>query len=292
MKKHYSSLINLCFITLLAYLGTQAFYKTLAAQMDVYPLPVSPPRQGPALAQETRRPLSDYSTVEKRNLFDTPAQAGAVPPPTLPEPDTNTTEDLQLTALKIRLWGTVTGDPSRACAVIEDSKKRKQNLYRQGDTIQGATIKKILREEVILNVNGKDEKLTMAKADSKSGGRPSPGSPFPGKRRSSDAKKIDLKRAEIDAAMKDVNQLMKQARIRPHFKNGKADGLTLSRVKRNSLFTKLGLKSGDIITGVDGQDIKSVDDALKFYNNLKSSSNVKVQIRRRGSLQDIEYEIE
>ena len=92
--------------------------------------------------------------------------------------------------------------------------------------------------------------------------------------------------------MGDLNGLMDQAKIRPHFRNGKPDGLTISRIKRDSIFSQLGLRSGDIITGVDGQSIESVDDALKFYNQLKSSSNVNLQIRRRGMPKQIEYTIE
>lgn len=107
-----------------------------------------------------------------------------------------------------------------------------------------------------------------------------------------DAKKISLKRSEIEEAVSDINTLMKQAKIRPHFKNGKPDGLTLTRVKRNSIFTKLGLRSGDILTGIDGNDIESVDDALKFYNSLKSASNVDVEVKRRGRMQHINYSID
>ena len=101
-----------------------------------------------------------------------------------------------------------------------------------------------------------------------------------------------MSRQVIDEAMNDINSLMEQAKIRPHFRNGKPDGLTISRIKRDSIFTQLGLRSGDIITGVDGQVIESVDDALKFYNQLKSSSNVTLEVRRRGRPKQIEYTIE
>jgi len=43
---------------------------------------------------------------------------------------------------------------------------------------------------------------------------------------------------------------------------------------------------------VDGKDIESVDDALKFYQNLQLSSKVQLQIKRRGRLKTIDYHIE
>ena len=54
----------------------------------------------------------------------------------------------------------------------------------------------------------------------------------------------------------------------------------------------MGLRRGDIITGVDGQAIESVDDALALYNRLKSASNVKLEIKRRGQSRILDYNIQ
>ena len=52
---------------------------------------------------------------------------------------------------------------------------------------------------------------------------------------------------------------------RPHFTAGKSDGLLLYGIQPDSLFRKMGIKNGDIIMGVDGNEIESVDDALALY---------------------------
>jgi general secretion pathway protein C len=85
---------------------------------------------------------------------------------------------------------------------------------------------------------------------------------------------------------------MSQVKVRPHFKDGKPDGLTLSHIRPNSIFKEMGLKNGDIVKGVNGKDIQSVDDALKFYENLKSSTSVELQIERKGEQLSIGYQIE
>lgn len=299
------TLLTLAFITLSAHLGVSIFYKAVTARMHVFQPPTTAAHQTARLAAEQRRPLSAYQSIEKRNLFKTEdeAQTSAETEPT-PEP----VAAIEPTTLKLKLWGTVTGDSDRSYAVIEDPRKRMQNLYREGDTVQdNAIVKKILREQVILTVAGKDEMLSMEKVE---GGqqvarapsvsavqrpRQSPRtSPFVagGGDSSGAAQRYELKRDQIEEAVSNVNQLMRQAKIRPHFRDGKPDGLTLSRIRPDSIFEQLGLKSGDIITGVDGETIESVDDALRFYNSLKSSSNVKIQIRRQGKEQDIEYTIE
>jgi general secretion pathway protein C len=54
----------------------------------------------------------------------------------------------------------------------------------------------------------------------------------------------------------------------------------------------MGLRSGDVITGVNGSSLVSVDDALKIYENMKSSSNMSIEIKRRGRNRTIDYNIE
>jgi len=295
MKKYFV-IANILLITAGIYLGVKAFYQSVTAELEsAAPISRSDDKPAVSLEKEVRRPLAHYNTISKRNLFNTKEEEDKekeeTPPPEEPE------KDMEETKLKLKLWGTVSGESKTTYAVIEDTKQRKQNLYREGDTLQNAVVKKILREQLILTVNGKDEILKME--EKTPGGRKTAkkGPSMPGVRNDENAedvptKNLQIARSEVDEALSDVNNLMKQARIRPHFKDGKPDGLTLTRVKPKSIFRKLGLRSGDILMGVDGDPIESVDDALKFYDNLGSSSNLKLQIKRRGKLQNIDYNIE
>ncbi|HKK90012.1 MAG TPA: PDZ domain-containing protein, partial [Desulfobacteraceae bacterium] len=103
---------------------------------------------------------------------------------------------------------------------------------------------------------------------------------------------ITLDRSLVDRSMGNINTLMKQVRIRPHFSGGKPDGMLLYGIKHDSLFKKMGLRNGDIIMGVDGKKIRSVDDALALYQNLKNASGVDMQIKRRGRLKEINYNVQ
>jgi general secretion pathway protein C len=142
----------------------------------------------------------------------------------------------------------------------------------------------------VLSVDGKDEILEMEKMES------GPSARIPQRARTAavppSTQRIVLKQTDLTEALEDVNALMRQARFRPYFRNGKPDGLLLTGVRPNSIFRKMGLRNGDIIMGVDEQDIKSVDDALMFYQNLKSSSSAKLQIKRRGRSRTMEYTIQ
>jgi general secretion pathway protein C len=52
------------------------------------------------------------------------------------------------------------------------------------------------------------------------------------------------------------------------------------------------LRNGDIITGVNGNPIGSVEDAVKVFEELSSGSNIQLQIKRRGREQTLDYNIE
>ena len=278
--KRYFTILNVLLITAAVFFMVKVFYKVAGAKIDPAPPPKDAARHVIPNETSTRHPLSDYRAVMDRNLFKTKTGTGG-------RPQKLDIESLTPTELKLKLLGTVTGNEKEAYAVIEDTDVRRQNLYKVGDTIQNATLKIILREKVVLNVNGKDEILGIEKVreEGKTGRSPE-------RKIASTSRNITIKRSQIDTALQDVNTLMKQVRIQPHFQNGKPDGLRLTGVRPNSIFYKMGLKSGDIIMGVDGKNIESVDDALKFYQSLQSASRVQLQLKRRGRPKTIEYNIE
>jgi general secretion pathway protein C len=278
--KRYLAILNVLLITAAVFFVVKAFYKVAGAKIDHAPPSQAAARHVIPNEASTRHPLSHYRAIMDRNLFKTKTGTGG-------RPRKLDIESLTPTDLKLKLLGTVTGDEKEAYAVIEDTAVRRQNLYKIGDTIQNATLKMILREKVVLHVNGKDEILGIEKVRE---ARKTDRSP---KRKSaSNSRNITIKRSQIDTALQDVNTLMKQVRIQPHFQNGKPDGLRLTGVRPNSIFYKMGLKSGDIIIGVDGKNIESVDDALKFYQSLQSASKVQLQLKRRGRPKTIDYNIE
>ncbi len=279
--------VNLVCITVSAYVGVAGFYGTISTRLDNKPLSAQQDVFRIGDTDTTRKPLSAYQAVLDRNLFNTRSTATT----SAAKVDV---ESLEETKLNLKLWGTVSGSEDGDYAVIEDVKAREQNLYRTGDAIQTATVKEIFREKVVLTVNGKDEVLQMqelvsGKAVSRPGGLPTrAAASSSGAVR---AQRISLRRSYIEQSMTDMASLMTQVQIRPHMENGMPAGLSLSSIKPNSIFRRMGLRNGDVITGVDGTDISSVDDALKLVDNLKSSSQLSVQLKRRGREKSIEYSI-
>lgn len=285
MIKICFNLLNLIFLTVSIYYAVDAGYDVLKVQTsDLLPANkiqgsiVEPPNNNP-------HPFSYYQPIITRNLFHSNRsdhQGKAVKDVEL--------EKLNKTKLQLKLWGTVVSPAERSYAVIESDAERKQNLYRVGDTVSDAFVKRILREKVVLTVDGVDEVLEIEQpAQETTGSTFSPMAVIAQPTEFSSAlskRRITMSRSQIEAATGNLSQLLNEAKIEPA-----PDGLLVSNVKPNSLFRRMGLRNGDVIVGVDGKPIGSVDDALKLYENLKTSDTASVEIKRRNRSQVIEYRI-
>ena len=290
MVNRYFNIANILLVTAGVYLLVNGFYSIVTAKFDddaasTLSTPSDPP---PAPEQRSKAPLSQYGAIVNRDIFNTAPQEAK------PQPQKVDLEALKETDLKLKLWGTVSRQNGAAYAVIEDTKTRQQNLYRTGDSIQNATVKMILREKVVLRVNESDEILTMEEIAKGKGSRSSGKQSRQAARLpvSSYTRKITLNRASIENALENIGQLMDQATIRPHIEDGRPAGIAITGIRPNAIFRKMRLRNGDVITGVNGRSIESVEDAISVFEDLTTSSEIKVDIKRRGRNQTLDYKIE
>ncbi len=286
MPRRYHTIFNLLALSIIIYIGVDIFYTFVSARLRQRDTKTSVARHIPDEKGQPKLPFDHYQSIMGRNLFgstDAIAQ----------EDKEEDIEALEPTTLKLALLGTVSGSSRNTYAVIEETNKRKQGLFKVGDSIQDAVIKSIQRGVVVLKVGDKVEKLTMDEAAARSTGpkkgrvssRPrSPREEGPGRTIT-----VRVSRSDVEASLKDINQLLTQARVRPHFKDGKPDGLAINRIKKGSFFSKLGLRDGDIVQAIDNTSIRSPDDILALYKKLKSGSGVGIQINRKGQQQTINF---
>ena len=282
MLKRYQTIFNLFALAVILFISVDLFYTLIMARLTGSDTTKVAAYHLPDAKSQRKHSLSYYSPIIKRNIFGSTAQISQ-------EIQAEKIEDLEHTSLNIALLGTVVGEQDKATAVIEEVDKRKQDLYRVGDTIQNATVKKILRGKVVLSINDKEEILTMEEGTAKrTSNKPLPRSTRPGK----EGDNIVLSQSELERSMDNIHQLLSQAKVRPSFKNGKSQGLAITNIKRGSLFEKLGLQNGDIVQGIDGRDITSTKDVMEMYDKIKSGSQVALQLLRKGEEKIINYTFE
>lgn len=289
MMKKIFPVTHLILLTVAVYMAVGFFYDVgMRALENVPPPTISPGFVADAAEMPQKKSFNTYGAIAKRNIFDAVESSGPAPVPNVD------LTNMQKTKLALILLGTVSGLGDDSYAVIEDKTSRKQDLYTVGDTVSGATIKLILRKKVVLSFNGQDEVLEMTE-EAEAGSRISDRPVYDrraDRRKGSVTNNVKLKRQEVDSAFNNVNDLMKDVRIRPHFSEGKPDGLMLSSVSPNSIFANMGLRSNDVITGVNGKPIKTVDDCMDVYRQLKDAADVSLEIKRGGKKEIINYNIQ
>jgi len=264
---------------------------------QVYAL-VNPVINRPKAQLSSNRPKTDYTQpqsrpnrfdpfkrnkviekVTRRNLFkvDVDGKNNNAPEPV--------NLNLEKTSLKLTLWGTVTGQKKEdGWAVIQDIKTKQQDLYRVNDKIQGATIKSILRNKVILTVNGKDQVLEVdAEPPPLLGRKRKPSSrpfrPTPQQDHRPDQKDVE----DMLNAASTSNQLFK---TRPYVKNGEASGIMIYSINKDSVARLLGLRNGDIIQAVNDVEIKDNQD---FEDSIEDYSDMSISILRRGKPKELVF---
>jgi len=279
---------NLFAIAAVIFVGVDIFYNIVRVRLThfetgtVYPIPHSGRvgRQGPA--------DRGYQVIVERNLF------GATGQETL-EAGVEQISGLEPTTMQISLLGTIAGDEQSARAIIEDQQKKEQNLYRIGDTVQNAVVSRILRGKVVLRVNGRDEILTMEEKK-KDTGRESGQKNRPSRRTevtrpATTRNSITLDRQEITESLDNIGDILSQVRVEPYMQGGKAAGLQVSDISPGSIFASMGLEDGDVVQAVNNRQIKSPDDVVAFYQDLKSASRLNLLITRDGRRRVLNYNI-
>jgi len=277
--------INIFLVTVVIFFGIDSIYKIIAAQLDTFDRPepiISETSFSPAEIKAP--PLSNYRFIAERDIFQTNTADSAA------KVEKIFMETIKPTERNLKLWGTVVGNgPASTYAIIEKpgarSHRSNQFLHKAGDVVQGATIKKIMREKVILSANGKNEILHLV--ERKDVGRYRKSQQPDNQRRSQPIhQKRMLRRTQVQEAIGDISELQSQANIRPH-----SEGVQISRIRPRSIFRRMGLRNGDIITAAGGRTITSVNEALEIWRNLTTDGEASVEIKRRGRKRIIDYGI-
>lgn len=98
----------------------------------------------------------------------------------------------------------------------------------------------------------------------------------------------EVSREVVEAIRKNPNALKNSAKygkmpqVQPVYRGGNIGGFRLLGIENDSVYAKLGLKSGDTIIDVNGQTIDGPQKAMALFDALKPDQNVGIRINRAG----------
>lgn len=103
-----------------------------------------------------------------------------------------------------------------------------------------------------------------------------------------------IDRALLDEKLQDLGALGREARVIPNYdrESGSYKGFKLIGVRPNSLYRNIGIRSGDVILQVNGEEMNSPSKALELFTKLQTSNEISLDIKRRGKVETLLYKIQ
>jgi len=225
----------------------------------------------------------DMKLVLETALFGVAEKAAPAPAPAA--------KKVAPSRLKITVLGTVVSD-ERSAAVVVMQGSSEQKLFFVNDTMSpGVVLKEVEADSIVVDNQGELERIELQK---EKGGVASSVTPI----RQSNAAvphtpvSRQFSRNMVDRQIKNFPQLLSQARVIPHFSQGKSDGFTISQIVPGSLYEKAGLQNGDIIRKVNGSEVRGPQQAMEMFQSLQTAASIDVEIMRAGNVQQLHYDIQ
>jgi general secretion pathway protein C len=183
--------------------------------------------------------------------------------------------------------------PGQTLAIIETGDDRRQRFIREGETIGEMTVKKILNDRVVFDT-GRDERIARLNRgflDSTSdGSRQVFHQPVSVRLPPSDNMKfVEVESGKLAASLGDVNDVARKVNINPIVVYGEPIGIRISPIAPGGVFEELGLQTGDIITAVNGREIRKQDEAIAFLEQIQSGGGFNINVR--GSRRNKEIQL-
>jgi len=94
-----------------------------------------------------------------------------------------------------------------------------------------------------------------------------------------DGNSCTVERKFINQLLANPAALATQAAARPYSRDV-LSGFQLSRVRKGTIPRLMGLRSGDVITSINGQPLETLDGAMKLYAKMRNASNLTVDYVR------------
>jgi general secretion pathway protein C len=241
------------------------------------------------------RTEGDFSIVFSRNLFNS---QGLIPGEEAGPGGPNLDAAPVKTSLPLTLIGILAlQDERRSVATIED-KSAGSNVYAVQVDDEVANRFRILQIEphrvIFINLSGNRKEFVELPEEARGKnprlvvGGPSTGGAAIEQVSSNN---FNVSRSEVDKTLSDLNSVLTQARAIPNFENGAPAGYKLFQIVPGSIYDKLGLKNGDVITGLNGSPINDPGKAFEMLSELKTSNHMELQVKKDGRMTTYTYDI-
>ena len=253
------------------------------ARLLLEPGPPIPSWQQSQLLTPTPKPeTARLDTVRFASLLGFPSAPDL---PSIPE----TTEDHGPTrsSLGVKLIGTLSSRVKQWALASLDVGGRARS-YAIGDEVEGAKIIDIEHGRVIVLNQSRQEFIDRGPAMEIGRAAAGPPSPQPqglgASIRALSPTEYEVPRLELDNILADINTIATQARSTPVIKDGRVQGLRLFAIRPGSIYERLGISNGDVVTRINGETLDSMSKGLQLFTKLQEARRIDLEFERSGAL--------
>ncbi len=279
----------LALILLIAWTVSQIIWTVLTPQPRFVP---SAPVRGASSPAREERP--DYAAqIVASHLFGKEQAARKVVAKPVEAPETR---------LNLKLKGVYAEeDENRGYALIS-SGSGPEKLYRVGDPLPGnSRLSSVYPDRIILEHAGKFETLRLPESRLTGGGsggrsvggmrRPMVDRRMPRRvsKRFSANSEIAKLRSEV---LKNPAKLAQFVSAIPARENGRFVGFKIIAKQSHPAFKELDIRSGDVVTEVNGITIDSPQKGFQVLQNLRNAKQVNVTLMRGGQIVQLSHSLE
>ena len=75
---------------------------------------------------------------------------------------------------------------------------------------------------------------------------------------------------------------LEEAKASPNLVGGQVKGFVITNITQNSVYSKLGLKDGDIVSSINGIELNDAARAIQTLNSMRNENTIELQIIRGG----------
>ena len=229
-----------------------------------------------------------YQRVYFKNMITT-----AAPVVKMVEKEISTNQGISITNMILKaLYGT----ESKAFVIIAmKSTPKKTQIIGIGEVFKGYTLKSITSYSAIFEKDLKDYVLTLDKtvrpSDPKIKSKSNSSRASTRARFSGADSIVSVSRNDIAYFAKNPKQIWRDISIKELKDGKKILGFKVTKIKRKSKFSTLGLKKGDVIIKANNVKLESYKDALALYKNIGKLDAIQLVVLRDNQEMELVYDL-
>jgi general secretion pathway protein C len=237
-------------------------------------------------------PAEDYSLIEQRNIFDVENKI----PENFDPGFLDCLSQAKLTTARLRLHGTIVmHDESLSVALVEEDGNPNKIGVRKDETFfEKYLAMKVDRKKFCFQVKATQE-LEYIEIPEEGLALGVSGPSFSGKAVEGivpvNENNFVVKSNFLEGQLNDLNTILQTAKAVPYMDAGKMKGFLIQSIDPDSLFASLGIRQGDILSGVNDIQLDNIGQGVTAFQRLRKASRIELRVIRGGQEVPLTYEV-